>query len=152
MKHFILMAGVCGCFLAAKTSTAASSPKEAAAAQKSAAPASARAEPEIPASVFVWPANPKEGRDPFFPNSKRPYAGLVVNQPLTNAPVTLILNGITRGLAMINGRTFSEGEEGEVNTNAGKKHLRCIKIKEDSAIIELLPERERQELKMRSGV
>ena len=53
---------------------------------------------------------------------------------------------------MINGRTFSEGEEGDVNTNSGKKRVRCLKIKEDSAIVELLPEGERQELKLRRGL
>ena len=52
---------------------------------------------------------------------------------------------------MINGRTFAEGEEGDVNTNSGKKHVRCLKIKEDSVIVELLPEGERQELKLRGG-
>jgi len=53
---------------------------------------------------------------------------------------------------MINGRTFSEGEEGDVNTNSGKKRVRCLKIKPDSVIVELLPEGERQELKLRGGL
>ncbi len=152
MKNFVLLAGVCGYCLATITALAAPSPKEGAAASKSAAPASVRAEPNIPASIFVWPANPKEGKDPFFPSSIRPYAQAVVKQPLTNVPVNLILNGISRRLAMLNGRTFSEGEEGDVSTNAGKKHVRCLKIKTDSAIFELLPEGERQELKLRGGL
>ena len=75
----------------------------------------------------------------------------------TNAPASLpaklILNGISRKLAMINGRTFSEGEEGDVNTENGRKHVRCIRIKEDSAMIEILENGtavDRQELRLRS--
>src|SRR5581483_8880999 len=30
--------------------------------------------PELPKSVFILPASPQEGRDPFFPNSDRVYA------------------------------------------------------------------------------
>jgi len=153
MKNIILIAGVCGCWLAAATLPAAPAPGGGAA-PKSAPAASPRAEVKIPVSIFVWPSGPSEGRDPFFPNSRHPYAEPAIKQPLTNAPVILILNGISRGLAMINGRTFSEGEEGDVNTNSGKKRVRCLKIKEEagSAIVELLPEGERQELKLRGGV
>jgi hypothetical protein len=151
MKKTILMASVCGCCLAAEMLLAAPAPAGAAAASKSAPAATAtpRAEVKIPVSIFVWPHNPSEGKDPFFPNSKYPYDKPPTTQTLTNAPVTLTLNGITRGLAMINGRTFSEGEEGDVKTNSGKKRVRCLKIKEESVIIELLPEGERQELKLR---
>ena len=152
MKNIILIAGVCGCWLEAATLPAAPAPGGAAAAQKSAPASKPRAEVKIPVSIFVWPSNPAEGRDPFFPNSKHPYAEPVIKQTLTNAPVTLTLNGISRGLAMINGRTFSEGEEGDVSTNSGKQRVRCLKIKEDSVIIELLPEGGRRELKLRGGI
>jgi len=106
---------------------------------------------EIPLSAFVMPADPKQGKDPFFPNSVRPYVSL---QPKPLKPavidVSLTLNGITPGkLVMVNGRSFSEGEEGEVVVNGVRKKLRCIKIKDESAIVELLPEGERRELKMR---
>ena len=64
--------------------------------------------------------------------------------------MSLLLNGISRGLAMINGRTFAPGEEGDVPTGSGgKRHISCLTIKDESAIIELLPEGERQELKLR---
>ena len=152
MKNTILMAGVCiGC-LAVETLPAAPAPGGAAAAQKSAPASKPRAEVKIPVSIFVWPHNPSEGKDPFFPQSKHPYDQPEIQKPLTNAPVVLTLTGISRGLVMINGRTFSEGEEGDVNTNSGKKRVRCLKIKEEagSAIVELLPEGERQELKMRN--
>src|SRR5262249_54252783 len=125
MKNIILIAGLCGYWLAAATLPAAPAPGGAAAASKSAPAATPRAEVKIPVSIFVWPHNPAEGKDPFFPNSKHPYdAPVIKQQTLTNAPVTLTLNGITKGLAMVNGRTFSEGEEGDVNTNSGKKRVR----------------------------
>jgi hypothetical protein len=146
------LAGICGCWLAVQTAWSAPSPGQGSAVQKPAAPAAASAEVKIPVSIFVWPSNRAEGRDPFFPKSDYPYPRAISKQPLTNAPVTLILNGISRGLAMINGRTFSEGEEGDVNTNAGKKRVRCLKIKEDSVLVELLPEGERQMLKLRGGL
>ena len=52
---------------------------------------------------------------------------------------------------MVNGRTFSEGEEGEVMVNGTRKKIRCLKVKVESAVVELLPEGERRELKMRFG-
>ena len=112
----------------------------------------AAAQVEIPLSVFVIPTDPKEGKDPFFPASARPYASR--QQPKIQKPVvidvSLTLNGITPGkLVMVNGRSFSEGEEGEVVVNGVRKKLRCIKIKDESAVVELLPEGERRELKMR---
>ena len=39
-------------------------------------------------SVFVMPTNPQEGRDPFYPESTRPYASAVVSHV---APVTTTL-------------------------------------------------------------
>ena len=118
--------------------------------------ASASQEPVIPTSVFVLPANPKEGKDPFFPTSMRIFAS---QQPVVpkgqKAPVIeipLTLTGIIPlKLAMVNGRTFEQGEEGEVVANGVRKKIRCLKVKTESAIVELLPEGERRELKLRFG-
>ena len=111
----------------------------------------------IPLSVFVVPATPKDGKDPFFPASTRPYVNLqpiVKGQKPQVIEVPLILTGITPSLklGMVNGKTFSEGEEGDVVVNGVRKKIRCLKVKEESIIIELLPEGERRELKMRFGV
>src|SRR5689334_8035372 len=103
MKNTILMAGVCGCWLAAVTLSAAPAPGAAVAAPKSAPATTPRAEVKIPVSIFVWPHNPSEGKDPFFPNSKHPYDEPVIQKTLTNAPLTLTLTGISRGLVMVNG-------------------------------------------------
>ena len=153
MKISIILTVLLSLCLAVGTSIGAPAPKDSSA-QKRGTNSSAM-EPEIPSSVFVVPTEPKEGKDPFFPASKRPYVHLVAHA--TNAPASLpaklILNGISRKLAMINGRTFSEGEEGDVNTENGRKHVRCIRIKEDSAMIEILENGtavDRQELRLRS--
>src|SRR5207244_2214608 len=102
---------------------------------------SSNAEPEIPQSVFTIPSNPNEGRNPFFPRST-----VVVTQPKSQTPInldtsSLVLNGITsppKRTAMINGRTFEIGEENEVKLpNGGKERIKCLEIKDDSAIIEI---------------
>jgi hypothetical protein len=111
------------------------------AAQASPAPAAkpappAPAEVAIPSSVFVNPATPQEGRNPFFPLSK-PATPLV--SPSTPAPalaiVELELKGISgtaeHRLAIINNRTFEEGEEGTVATNVGRVRLACRQINPD---------------------
>ena len=87
----------------------------------------------------------------------RPYVQTTVH--MTNAPSSLpaklTLTGLSKKLAMVNGRTFAEGEEGDVNTDNGRKHIRCLKIKEDSAMIEILENGtavDRQELKIRGAL
>ena len=57
---------------------------------------------------------------------------------------------MSRRLCLINNGTFAEGEEGEVITAEGKVRIRCIKIKEDSVLIEAGGER--QELRLRKGL
>ena len=110
---------------------------------------------DIPESVFQIPSNPTEGRDPFFPHST---LAPVPIKPTKQAPVvdasSLVLNGITsppKRTAMINGRTFEVGETGEVKLPNGARILiKCIDIKNESAIIEVAGQR--QELRMRFGV
>lgn len=102
-----------------------------------AAAKAAPAEPEIPTSVFINPATPREGRDPFFPNSKRHVKTTVIIA--TNAPVAIAeleLKGISgsadRPLAIINNRTFEPGEEGTVVCNLGRVRVLCKEILADS--------------------
>jgi hypothetical protein len=130
------------------------------AAQSSPAPAatatnllSVLAEP-IPQSVFTIPATPKDGRNPFFPQSAQ--ALPQINKP--NSPIdtsALVLNGITpngpRRTAMINSRTFEAGESGEVRLPSGARMLiKCEEIKNDSVVI--LIDNQRRELKLRFGL
>jgi hypothetical protein len=108
---------------------------------------------EIPASVFQVPSTPREGRDPFFPNSQ-------LNAPVVKpkeAPLDFsgfVLNGITsppKRTAMINGRTFEVGESGEIKLPNGTKSLiKCIDIKGESVVIDV--NGQRLELRMRFGL
>lgn len=105
---------------------------------------------EIPKSVFVIPKNPQEGRDPFFPNSVHPYG--ISEKPQPTLPGSnLVLKGLSgppeARLAMINGRTFKAGEEGEVSTPAGRVTVRVVEIRSDSVVVEVGGVR--QELRMR---
>jgi hypothetical protein len=127
-----------------------------------AAPAKTNSAPSelvIAQSVFVMPTNPQEGRDPFFPRSTRPYATAVLIRPnLTNAPpvlqLDLHLNGISglagKPLAIINSRTFEEGEEGDIISNGNHVRIRCLEIKADAAVIQIGAER--RVLRLRSGI
>lgn len=107
---------------------------------------------EIPQSVFVVPNNPREGRNPFFPGA---HAELPqpVKPPSTVDSGSFVLNGITsppKRTAMINGRTFEVGEEGEVRLpNGAKELIKCVEIGADSAIIEY--KGQRVQLRFRSN-
>ena len=113
----------------------------------------AEPEPEIPQSVFAAPANRKEGRNPFYPNST---LGQLQNTKPPSAAVdfALVLNGITsppKRTAMINGRTFELGEEGEVKLpGGGKAVIKCEDIKADSATV--VVNGQRRELRLRFGI
>jgi hypothetical protein len=106
-------------------------------------------------SIFVMPTAPREGKDPFFPRSTRPYTTRVIVTNQTAMPVIadLRLDGISgtpeHRLAIINYKTFDTGEDGDVNTNAGRMRIRCIEIGADSAIIQIGGER--RVLHLRAG-
>jgi hypothetical protein len=113
------------------------------------------AEVPLPQSVFILPGQTGEGRNPFFPQSS---VRVVMAPPISGETpaqsFSFVLNGITsppRRTAMINGRTFEPGEEGEVRLPTGGKILiKCEEIKVDSAIINVGGQR--RELKLRSGL
>jgi len=109
---------------------------------------------EIPQSIFTIPANPKEGRNPFFPQAR--IEAPVNKTPKENSTDTtgIVLNGITsppKRTAMINGYTFEQGEEHEVRRPDGSKvMIKCEDIRADSAIISLGGLR--KELRLRMGL
>ena len=95
-------------------------------------------------SVFVMPADPKAGRDPFFPSSLRPYQTAVATQSPKSVEFNmelLMLQGISglppHRLAIINRHTFAAGDYGEVSTSQGRVHLHCLEITANSALIEV---------------
>ncbi|MGD1089167.1 MAG: hypothetical protein ABR955_10645 [Verrucomicrobiota bacterium] len=95
---------------------------------------------EAPKSLFVMPDKPEEGRDPFFPNSMRPYEAAIAANRHSAAVGSLELKGFSgdplHRLVIINNHTFAEGDEQYVLTIAGRIQVRCIKIQSDSAIVE----------------
>jgi hypothetical protein len=88
------------------------------------------------ASVFTLPASAKEGRDPFFPRSLRPYeSAQPVSRPgATNvAPVIeLAVGGVSgsaeRPLVIINNVTFGVNDESDVMIKGRRIRVRCLEI------------------------
>ena len=101
-----------------------------------AAPPARPATPPVPPkSVFVLPSRPQEGRDPFFPNSTRPYdEARVLNHiaapAVTDLKVqTILVNPSGKAFAVLNDQTFAAGDEGDVITDSGRRiHVRCLEI------------------------
>ena len=108
----------------------------------------------IPQSVFDIPSQASDGRNPFFPQSVVHAAPVKVNPGTSFDASVLVLNGITsppKRTAMINGRTFEPGEEGEVRLSSGGKMLiKCEEIKAESATV--VVGGQRRELRLRTGL
>jgi hypothetical protein len=91
-------------------------------------------------SVFNQPANPREGRDPFFPGSLRPYASNVVPSAPSTDLSSLVMQGTSgppeHRLVIINNVTFGVGDDAEVLTSQGRIHIHCLEITDDTTVIE----------------
>jgi hypothetical protein len=91
-------------------------------------------------SVFVIPATPQEGRDPFFPDSTRVHEESGVRNR-SAAISALVIRGFSgppnHRMVIINNHTFGVGDEGDVKTSGGRVHLRCAEIRTNSVIIEI---------------
>jgi len=115
-----------------------------------AAPTEPAAPETVTRSAFTIPTNPKEGCDPFFPNSNRPYETAMAGKPHVGDVSSLVLKGISGSadnrLAIINNHTFGTGDEQDLMTPAGRIHIRCIEIKSNAVVIETAGER--HELKL----
>jgi hypothetical protein len=123
-----------------------------------AAPAPAPEPIQIQA-IFINPTSKKEGVDPFFPKSERPYlTAHPIKQATQPVSVTadLRLGGISGSqdhrLAIINNKTFEIGEEGDVSSNSDKVRIRCLEIKSESVIIQFVSGGVRRELHLRKGL
>jgi hypothetical protein len=138
------------------TTRAAQTPPTAAGKAKATTNA-APAELELPKSVFIIPTNCTEGRDPFFPLSKRlcPDPPALTTNTIIVAPavVQLDLKGISgavnRRLAIINNQTFAVGEEGEVAVSGGRVRVVCKEIKDNSVLV--LVNGQERTLRLRPG-
>jgi|ERR1017187_1840106 hypothetical protein len=91
-------------------------------------------------SVFILPANPGQGRDPFFPKSNRPYETSMAATNTVEA-TALVVKGISGSsdhrLVIINNHTFATGDIGDVITGQGRIRVHCIEIKPRSVVVEV---------------
>jgi hypothetical protein len=89
-------------------------------------------------SIFIMPAGPSEGRDPFFPNSTRPYEDFISKRPveLTSLQIKGFSEIGGRRYVIINNHTFAAGDEGDVITPEGRIHIRCLTVGLDSVLVE----------------
>ena len=91
-------------------------------------------------SVYVQPSSPKDGRDPFFPESTRltpaePAAPHAVE--ISSLRVPGILGTPGHWLAVINNHTFAAGDEGEVLTADGRVDVLCLEIQADHVLVKI---------------
>jgi hypothetical protein len=96
----------------------------------------------------------RAGKDPFFPH--RVLIPMTTTDPKpSEAGRLLVLNGVSgtkdQPLAMVNSYTFGVGDVAEVTTAAGKLKIRCLEIRKDSIMIEIMNSGERKELRLRGG-
>jgi hypothetical protein len=104
-----------------------------------------------PQATFIQPKNRDEGRDPFFPRSSYPYVRDIPVVAPTNPVQTAVVNvdlklkaisGLPpHRLALINNHTFEAGEEAEVITTTGRMTIKCLEVHEESATVQVGPER-----------
>ena len=103
-------------------------------------PAKSPAKPTPKRSVFIMPTSPKEGRDPFFPDSTRVYESNITTSHVVEIN-SLAIKGysIVNGnpIVIINNHSFMVGDEGDVLVPGGRVHVHCIDIKPSLAIVEV---------------
>jgi hypothetical protein len=107
----------------------------------------------IPLSVFDLTAKPT--RDPFFPLSTRQPIPAATNAAPAFSITEFTLKGLSGAahnrLALINNRTFGEGESDELVTASGKVKVQCVEIKESSVVIRVGARHETMEVFLRKA-
>ena len=107
-----------------------------------------------PQSTFTVPRSLKQGRDPFNPGSTRFIAVIPDPPEEAEGPAKLELKGIsgtdTRPLAIINNRTFAEGDEQSVNTPQGRVMVMCLAI--EGTTVKVRAQGQTRQLMMRKGL
>ena len=121
--------------------TAGGTPDKAAPATSTAAKP-ALSKPAPIRSVFVLPANAQEGRDPFFPESPRPFEATASANSRSAVEIsTLVCKGVLGSpghfVAIINNHAFAVGDEGEVKTAGGRLRIRCVEIHKNLVAVEI---------------
>lgn len=95
-----------------------------------------------PRAVFTQPSSVRDGRDPFFPESTRPFEALAAAAPRAGIEITsLVVKGFSkvhgRPMVIINNHSFMVGDEGDVLVAGGRAHLRCAEIRSDTVVVEV---------------
>ncbi|MDE3068794.1 MAG: hypothetical protein KGJ60_14770 [Verrucomicrobiota bacterium] len=101
------------------------------------------APPKLPKSVFTLPTTPAEGRDPFFPNSLRPYQAVTSHAVALSSLVIMgILGTPEHPLVIINNLTFGVGDVEQITTPGGPVQVHCIAINGNTVLVEANGRRE----------
>ena len=119
---------------------------------------------EISSAVSVFVDDPRFGKDPFFPNSRRRKPQVVV-APVGAAPDrsafmqildSIVLKGVAglpgRRLALLNNRTVEAGEITEFRINNQVVKVRCVEVREKSVVVAIEGTAETKEIRLRAGM
>ena len=116
-----------------------------------------RVEAVVARSEFSLPRKVTEGRDPFFPNSTRPYGAGATTKAVGESSVSeveFVLKGISgtaeQPLAIINTTTFTTGEENEIIIKSKRIKIRCIEINMTSGTVLIEHAGARRQLKLQT--
>jgi hypothetical protein len=94
-----------------------------------------------PVSVFLLPANPHQGCDPFFPESIRPYESAMASPKHAADISSLVIKGFlgtaAQPVVIINDHAFAPGDDGDILTPEGRVHLHCLQIQDQTVVIEV---------------
>jgi hypothetical protein len=92
-------------------------------------------------SAFTMPGSPRDGRDPFFPESTRPYEEAMATTAHPTFENAFAVKGLSyehgHAMVIINNHTFALGDEGDVLTSSGRVHIRLSEIRANSVVIEV---------------
>jgi hypothetical protein len=145
-----------------RVSTAESEPNAKTSSGATPSTAQAKADSTV-AAKSVFHLGPEAGRDPFFPDSRRRVAKAANDSPVLRLPpvnylkLVGIWSGKSRPLALINKTPLGVGEEGNVSivisnqvgkTELQKINVRCLEIRHDSVLINIIGEPGAKELRL----
>jgi hypothetical protein len=111
-------------------------------------------------SVFDGnPLGPKDGRDPFYPDSKRPYPKAVVPNVVVHKDPLLVLKAVIRtskqSQALINNAILEVGEKPQsIRTADGRAMVTCLEIGDNYAVVQVEGEAgpRRLEMEKKKGI
>ena len=118
---------------------------------------------EVPSSKSVFIDDPKFGKDPFFPKTKRREPVIPVAQ-INSTPESafaailpsIVLKGTSglpgRRLALINNRTLQAGEDCDIKIGSQSFKIRLLEVRDRSVVVGMEGTAETKEIRMRAGL